>query len=278
MLFSPLGFSAWDASEPAGTQNMSDTDTLVQANNEALEDALEDMRGWVNIYATDSGDTTIDVTADELWLQQSGDLPRNFSTVSETIDISASGASGLDTGTADGDGDKWYYVWIIAKDDNTINGLFSASSSSPTMPAGYVYKTLVSAVWYDDTADAIEDFDQYDDTYWYETWREGASGDTSYAWTTFDTTDYVPSALSNIAFGAIGTDESQSNGMAAVSNIDTGVNINAGTGQQFVKGGNVDGRIYWELNILTANTLYYGSGNTSVYGFLSVGGFRINKL
>jgi len=61
-----------------------------------------------------------------------------------TLDITASGALGLDTGAESAD--AWYYIWAIAKTDGTVSALLSESYTAPTMPAGYTLKRLVSYV------------------------------------------------------------------------------------------------------------------------------------
>lgn len=61
-----------------------------------------------------------------------------------TVDITASGANGLDTGSEATN--TWYYIWVIAKDDGTTAGLLSVSSSSPTMPSSYTKKRRVGVV------------------------------------------------------------------------------------------------------------------------------------
>lgn len=61
-----------------------------------------------------------------------------------TVDIGASaGANAIDTGSKSNS--TWYYLWVIGKTDGTVAGLFSASSSSPTMPSGYTLKRLIGA-------------------------------------------------------------------------------------------------------------------------------------
>lgn len=65
-----------------------------------------------------------------------------------TIDITSPGAGGLDTG---GEAPStWYYIWLI-KDlsAGTVNGMFSASMTTPTMPGTYNAKRLVGAVYND---------------------------------------------------------------------------------------------------------------------------------
>lgn len=65
-----------------------------------------------------------------------------------TIDITLSGAGGLDTGAEAAS--TWYYIWAIYNPStDTISGMLSTSSSNPTMPAGYSYKALLGAVYND---------------------------------------------------------------------------------------------------------------------------------
>lgn len=55
-----------------------------------------------------------------------------------TVSLATSGANGLDTGTEASN--TWYYVWLIRNTSGTVAGLFSTSSTSPTMPSGYTQK------------------------------------------------------------------------------------------------------------------------------------------
>ena len=50
------------------------------------------------------------------------------------VDITTSGANGLDTGTESAS--TWYYIWL-AKGASGVCGLISASSTAPTLPSGY---------------------------------------------------------------------------------------------------------------------------------------------
>lgn len=82
----------------------------------------------------------MDITADGVILMD-GNNGLAFRNVSLTIDLTASGANGLDTGSEASN--TTYFIWLIGKSDGTIAGLFSTSASSPTMPSGYTYKKLV---------------------------------------------------------------------------------------------------------------------------------------
>ena len=57
-----------------------------------------------------------------------------------TISTGATGANGLDTGTAAAS--TWYSVWVISNGSTTA-GLLSTNPTSPTMPSGYTYKGRV---------------------------------------------------------------------------------------------------------------------------------------
>jgi len=96
----------------------------------------------------------IDITSDELILKDATNVAFIARSVSVTIDITASGANGLDTG-AEASG-TWYYGWIIAKPDGTTAGLISASATAPTMPSGYTYKALATAVRNDGSSNFLK--------------------------------------------------------------------------------------------------------------------------
>jgi hypothetical protein len=62
-----------------------------------------------------------------------------------TVDITASGANGLDTGAEAIS--TWYYIWLIYNPTTGVTaGLFSISSTAPTLPSGYTKKRLIGAV------------------------------------------------------------------------------------------------------------------------------------
>jgi hypothetical protein len=88
---------------------------------------------------------TVDVIATDIILQDSStSIVKKFSSLSQTVNITNSGAGGLDTGSEASS--TWYYVWIIGKADGTVSGMLSTSSTAPTMPSGYTYKARVGAV------------------------------------------------------------------------------------------------------------------------------------
>jgi len=61
------------------------------------------------------------------------------------VDITSSGAGGLDTGSEASN--THYFVWIIKNTDSgVIDGILSTSSSSPTMPSGFNVRRLLGSV------------------------------------------------------------------------------------------------------------------------------------
>ena len=94
--------------------------------------------------------------------------------VNITIDITASGADGLDTGS---EANAIYYVHVIYN-GTTVAGLLSLSSTSPTMPSGYTYSGVSGFIR--NTGDIV-DFKQYGNLYDYVAWNSIVSGLTSTA-------------------------------------------------------------------------------------------------
>ena len=75
-----------------------------------------------------------------------------------TIQLDVAGLNGLDTGAKANS--TWYYVYLIKRLDNgTVSGLFSASATSPTLPANYSVFRKIGAV-VTDGAGAIRGFFQ----------------------------------------------------------------------------------------------------------------------
>lgn len=269
LMFSIPAFATWNKNKPAGSDLISDIDTLVISNNTAVESAIQNMHGLVNLKVVRTNVTTVTVTADSLWLQKSGDLAREFTSVSEAIAITTSGASGLDTGA---EGNVWYYIWIIAKDDNTINGLLSASATAPTLPSGYTYKTLVSAAH--NTSGDFVNFIQEGRVYTYVTDITIASG-TSSSWASIDITAYVPSAISSVAFGGLFTN--QNNGLlSSDASLSGAVSWTTKYNNSINCLGSGGNQAYWKFQILTANTLMWAGSGVSVV--VAVSGFEINLI
>lgn len=231
-----------------------------------------------NLKVTRASASTLTVTADEIFVQDSSGYAFRKSALSVTVDITASGANGLDTGSEGSS--RWYYVWVIRKSsDGTTACLLSESSSAPTMPSGYDQKALISAVRNDASSDFIA-FIQTGRKYCYSTWQDLATGNVTVAsWTTIDTSSLVPSALSDFcggSFNPYGT----GGGQIFISNTNTEARDVPSVPNQFngsfANTDSVAGLFRWDLNIITSDTLYWASSMAGAK--LKLHGFDINKL
>jgi hypothetical protein len=101
-------------------------------------------RGLIINNNTISPDCKVDVLAKEIILQDDNFNSFRVTEVDLTLDITMSGANGLDTGAESNY--RWYYIWIIARADGTVAGILSSSPDHPTIPANYVYKAFAGAV------------------------------------------------------------------------------------------------------------------------------------
>lgn len=118
------------------------------------------------------------------------------------VDISTSGVNGLDTGSVS---TNWYYLYIIKNPSNgNIRGLFSLSSTSPTLPSGYTVKRLLGVFRY--SSSAFLSFEQVSNG----TFREFIYTSQQYVvtngqptinvWTDLDASAYVPTLLRGVGF------------------------------------------------------------------------------
>ncbi len=112
------------------------------------------------VVANNSSNPTyqVDVAAAAIVLEDSSGNAKRFGTLAETVDITASGANGLDTGSEAAS--TWYHIWAIGKSDGTLDALVSTSSTAPTLPEGYTYKGYLGAVYNNGSSNIIT-FHQY---------------------------------------------------------------------------------------------------------------------
>jgi hypothetical protein len=144
--------------------------TTLAGELERLRYAIAEMKGktyWYETASTDLAQTAMPGTTSMLYIDRTAagtvDIDADYavvfdgtktvllSSVDLTVDITASGANGLDTGAEASD--TWYYLFIIYNATTTTTaGLMSTSATSPTMPSGYDYKALVGAIRNDDSS------------------------------------------------------------------------------------------------------------------------------
>lgn len=149
--------------------------SILTADNHALPDIGVSIVRYKNLYAVNNTTNPlyqIDITADEIIVKDQYGKSKLLSSFSATVDITASGANGLDTGAEAND--KWYYYFAISKTDGTESGLLSASSTSPTLPAEYRYFTLLGAV-YNNSSGNFRLFRQVNNGCYYDSFHTFAS-------------------------------------------------------------------------------------------------------
>ena len=111
-----------------------------------------------NLIITRPTAATVDIDADTVLLKTTGGLAYRATSVDLTVNITSSGANGLDTGSEASS--TWYYLWVIYN-GTTVAGLISTDSAigDISFPSGYTYAGLVGA-FYNDSGDDILDFRQ----------------------------------------------------------------------------------------------------------------------
>lgn len=137
---------------------------IVLASSVAAQQSIVGASSGLKMFTTGTNGFVY-VVADEIVLEASAG---NYLTVRNVnlsaLNVSGSGANGIDTGTVSSS--SWYYVWVISN-GTTVSGLLSLSSTSPTLPSGYTYKALVSVIRTDSTANKFP----FGCTYYNNVWQ-----------------------------------------------------------------------------------------------------------
>jgi hypothetical protein len=222
-----------------------------------------------NLVVARASASTITVTADEIELYSASGNFKKVSSVNVTIDITASGANGLDTGVEANS--TWYYVWIVSNGTTTA-GILSTSSSAPTLPSGYIYKGLVSSD-YNDGSGNLRDYRQIgNDIESRELWNVLTNG-TQTTLTAIDLSAHVPPIHSAVSFrtsvvspASAGTYAITVYSNNATSSRERIITLSFTTGASVTAYGN--GRFVPE----TAQTVYYSvaataAGNVTITGY-----------
>lgn len=224
-----------------------------------------------NLKVVGAGVSSATLTADALVFDAGSGNTVEDTSISVTGNISTGGANGLDTGTVATN--TPYYFFVIRKSsDGTKVALWSLSSTTPTMPTGYDQKVLISYGLTDGSSHILA-FNQTGRKYCYKSWITIASGSVGAgAWTSIDTTKYVPSVLSNFCFGS-----ALSNGTSVEITNDSSVTVGlADSANKFCQNNANPSLWYWQFDFITANTLYWGSNGAS--SSIRIHGFDMNVL
>lgn len=93
--------------------------------------------------------TKIDITAGQTVMVTTGGAPKFVSSVSVTIDLTTTGANGMDTGARPTSGFVYNYIINNGSVTAGLSTATSPSSAGPTLPGGYTYAVYVGAMWCD---------------------------------------------------------------------------------------------------------------------------------
>ena len=97
----------------------------------------------------------VDISADEIVVHNLDGVPSRITDFSVTLDITGSGAGGLDIGSEAAS--TFYHIWAIYDEANNLkNGIFSVSTTVPTLPGTYAKKAYLGAIFNDGSNNLIK--------------------------------------------------------------------------------------------------------------------------
>lgn len=124
---------------PGANETVSISQAVATANQ-----SIGSYRNLLIVNNSGAPNSKIDITADFVSLPDTSYATKATASFAATVDMAASGANGLDTGTEASS--TWYHIWLIS-DGTNWKGLLSTSATSPTMPGIYTYKLRVGAIY-----------------------------------------------------------------------------------------------------------------------------------
>lgn len=256
---------------------------VVKSTGAGVVGALKNLIAFNN---TGAPNNKADVTADEVLLKNASNSPFLALAVSLTVDLTASGANGLDTGSEASS--TWYYLWVIGKTDGSgVAGLFSTSSTAPTLPATYTYKALVSVVRNNGSSNFTTFYQLDRDIYLnqtniftaktagadntYESYSVGAGG------ADVDLRTVIPPIARKLR-GTIGNNSSTANQSMAIAGDANGLGAQINCAQAVGSGNAIDGFAAangFEIPLRTAQTVFWKTTGATNRNRMSVSSFSI---
>lgn len=258
--------SGYDVKDEDDLVSDSATTVPTQQSVKAYVDRLESVAysgrlcPHANLVVSYATAATFSIAADTVILSDGTEM-RGFNSLSETVDITASGANGLDTGSEANN--TWYYIWAVAKPDGTLDGLLSTSSSAPTLPIGYTFQGLLGAVFNDGASNFVETYQRNRAVATVTTTE--LSGGTATTATSITLTG-VP-AEATTWLGQLRQDNNSGAGIEMA--ITVSPDSSANTGKASIGGYVLDNQSNQgmvTIPIITANTMYYLLSSASTDG------------
>ena len=226
----------------------------------------------IGLVCTRASASTISVTADAMWLSNSSGGVKRFTAVSETASIAASGANGIDTGAEAGN--TWYYLYVIGKLDGTVDSLLSLSATAPTLPSGYVFSALVSAIRNDGSSNFR---DQIQHGRWIqprEAWLV-LNGGSATSHTAVDISAFVPPSHLRVRFRLLSVTPASAGEYTNTFYSSNASGREQGTALGYSGGSAQSGYGFAEFRPETAQTPYYAMSAGTAAGSAWILGFEI---
>lgn len=122
-------------------------------------------RGLTMTNNTSTPSTKIDITAGLTVLVTTGGAPKFLSSVAVTIDLTTTGANGMDTGARPTSG--YIYCYIISNGSVTagLATVTAPSAGGPALPGGYTFQNYVGAMFCDGSQNLFRSRAQRDTTH-----------------------------------------------------------------------------------------------------------------
>lgn len=122
-------------------------------------------RGLLMFNNTSTPSTKIDITAGQTVLVTTGGAPKFLSSVAVTIDLTTTGANGMDAGARPTSG--YVYCYIISNGSVTagLATVTAPSAGGPVLPGGYTFQNYVGAMFCDGSQNLFRSRAQRDTTH-----------------------------------------------------------------------------------------------------------------
>lgn len=272
-----VGGTAVNAYDPSTSNQATTTDTNQEGIDAAFytpgsNNILCPSKSLVNQYATAA---TITIAANEVVLRNAAGYSRRFTSLSETLNITASGANGLDTGSEASS--TWYHIWAIAKADGTLDGIFSTSSTAPTLPANYVFYGYLGAIYNNSSSNLVPIFQRGNMVTMDNAFGSALSAGTQTNFTTVSLTAIVPPTAISVDT-LIGASVSSGTADSTLVVAPAGATTTATYGYWAVRSTPTSStsNAYTNANIIltTAQQLVYRVAGTNARGYIDIMGWR----
>lgn len=227
-------------------------------------------------YAVDS--THIGMTATEIVLKDGGGKVSLIPAFTAAIDITTSGAGGLDYATPAA-ASTWHYIWALSKGDG-LSAILSQSATAPNLPDSYLYCALIGAI-YIGSGSILSKFLQVGKDVWIG--KTNAFLSTATADDTWQTLSLAAIVAPNAVecWGVAGV-TTANNGRFRISGDAPATFTDPGIGEVDLLVTDTGASNYgfrasgpWRVPIVTAQTVYWAVANHTAAYRIDIGGYTL---